>query len=311
MKILIVSSKNSGKISPFVKAQAESLAKLGVQIEYCLIEGKGHFGYLSNYSKLNQQIRDFSPDLIHAHYGLSGLLACCQFKVPVVITYHGSDINRHENRKYSYVASKLASENIFVHPDLPGKIGYKKEINLIPCGVDFEVFYPLDIHQVRDELGLDQEKLYILFSSSFDREVKNYPLAKKALELLEQDINLIELKGFEKNQVNKLMNAVDLLLVTSFSETGPLVVKEAMACNKPIVSTDVGDVRYLCKNLDGHYICDNNPKDVSDKIIQAIDFSKNNDSTKGRQRIIDLGYDIDEIAKRLLNLYKNILSKNE
>ena len=86
MKILILCSKNSGRIAPFITDQVEALQKAGVVCEYFTVEGKGVKGYLRNFIPMMRKIREFQPDIIHAHYGLSGLLANLQRKVPVVTT---------------------------------------------------------------------------------------------------------------------------------------------------------------------------------------------------------------------------------
>ena len=49
----------------------------------------------------------------------------------------------------------------------------------------------------------------------------------------------------EQDQLVKYYNSVDCLILTSFHEGSPNVIKEAMACNLPIVSTKVGDVEEI------------------------------------------------------------------
>ncbi len=303
MKILIVCSGNSGSISPFVKEQGESLQYHDINIDYFLIKGRGIIGYLKNLPILRKKIKSQKYDLIHAHYGFSGLLASFQKMVPTIITFHGSDINIRKHRKFSYVASKLSVENIFVHPALPKKIKYnRKRVYIIPCGVNLQTFYPIDRDQCRQKLGFKNNERHILFSSSFDNKVKNYPLAKRAINLVDKDINLIELRGYSREKVNLIMNAVDLLLVTSHGETGPLVVKEAMACNIPIVSTDVGDVKEVISNTEGCYICSYDPENVAEKIKRAIEFGKRTDR---REKIKDLDEKI--IAQKIIDIYTEVL----
>lgn len=311
MKILIVCSINSGYVSPFIRAQAESIAKLGVTIKLFQIKGKGVRGYLSNIFGLKKEIKVFKPDLIHAHYGLSGLLATLQRDIPVIITFHGSDINVKNNIKYSYLAARLSKTNIFVHPTLPTKINFTKlPINLIPCGVNINVFYPKNVTNCLQYFNLESHKKNILFSSRFNNPVKNYSLAIRALRQACDDINLIELKGYSPQEVNSLMNSVDLLLVTSHSETGPLVVKEAMACNCPVVATDVGDVAWLFGDEPGHFLTSFEPQDVTAKIQAALNFSEQVGRTNGRERIIELGLDSETIARRIINVYESVLKKN-
>ena len=117
-----------------------------------------------------------------------------------------SDINIKKNKKLSYIASKLSVENIFVHPILPKKIKYnRKRVYIIPCGVNLQTFYPIDRDQCRQKLGFKNNERYILFSSSFDNKVKNYPLAMKAINVVDKDINLIELRAYSREKVNLLM----------------------------------------------------------------------------------------------------------
>ena len=67
------------------------------------------------------------------------------------------------------------------------------------------------------------------FASNFSNKVKNYQLAKKALKHLNKKIHLIELVGYNRDEVNILLNAVDFLLMTSISEGSHQIIKEAMA----------------------------------------------------------------------------------
>jgi glycosyltransferase involved in cell wall biosynthesis len=307
MKILIVCSGNANYISPFILDQAKAIKEQGLVVDFFLIKGKGLLGYFKNYGLLKDKIRIFTPDIIHAHYGLSGLLASLQRKIPVVTTFHGSDINISKIRPFSWLASKLSAANILVSEKLmnlmPAPNGY-----LIPCGVDEKIFAPMDKSICREELKFDQNKKYILFSSSFSNKVKNYSLAKEAIDLLvDQNITLLELKGYSRNEVSKLMNAVDAVLLTSFTEGSPQFIKEAMACNRPIVSTDVGDVRWLFGDIPGHYLASFNPSDVADKIEQAISFSQEHKFTYGSRRIVELGLVSDNISKRLISLYNVLL----
>jgi len=162
------------------------------------------------------------------------------------------------------------------------------------------------------KLDVIQENCYnILFSSSFSNGVKNYPLAQKACLLAEKQlnkkINLIELKGFTRNKVASVMSQADCLLLTSFSEGSPQFIKEAMACNRPIVATNVGDIEWLFDNEPGHFLTSFDPKDVAEKIKMALDFKEKHGRTNGRQRIIELGLDSDSIAKKIIKVYEEVV----
>lgn len=306
MNILIVCSGNSGGIVPFISDQMQDLLSLGLEIEVFKIKGKGIKGYLSNLNSLNNKIYEYQPQIVHAHYGLSGLLANLQNKVPVVTSYHGSDTHYFLNRFFSFFTAQLSSKNIFVNNKQPKKIFQNKnKSHIIPCGVNLDVFHPIPKHVAKKSLNLALNKKYILFSSNFTNQVKNYNLAKESMKKI--DAELIELKGYTRKEVTLLLNASESLILTSYKEGSPQIVKEAMACNTPVVSTNVGDVKWLLNDLVGHYISRYNPKDFAEKIKSAIQFSKINNKTKGRERIKEIGLDSMIVAKRILKIYRSIL----
>ena len=282
--------------------------KQGVSIDYYLVLGKGILGYLRNLPRLKIKINEFNPDLIHAHYGLSGLLATMQRGKKVVITFHGCDINRNILRFLSWIAHIRAASSIFVSQKLAKKIKATDSFT-IPCGVDINIFKPTDKTTAKKRLGLCAVKKYILFSSSFDMPVKNYSLARKSLERINiNNIELVELKGYTREEVGLLMNACDIALLTSVREGSPQFVKEAMACNCPIVSTDVGDVREVIGDTKGCHITTFEPEDIAEKITMALDFSEKNGRTQGRERLINLKLDSETVAGRIIKVYEKVLS---
>ncbi len=301
MKILIVCSINSGRISPFVSEQAESLQKKGCEIDYFTISGKGFKGYLQNRKKLILKIKEYKPDIIHAHYGLSGLLANLQQKIPVVTTYHGSDIYNKQVFRFSRLSIALSSFNIFVSQKNIDIAKPKKNFALIPCGVNIDLFKPLDKEFCRNKLGFQKEDKLVLFSGSFDDKVKNSPLAKEAVALL-PGVKLIELKGYSRIQVCELINAVDSVLMTSLTEGSPQLIKEAMACNCPVVSVDVGDVKNIISDVNGCYITSYESKKIAGNIQQTLDFEER---TNGWKNILNLGLDLESVANKVLDIYRS------
>jgi teichuronic acid biosynthesis glycosyltransferase TuaC len=307
MKILIVCSTTKNKINPFVIDQITALNALGENIEYFTIAGNGVSGYLKSLPGLMKSIKKYKPDLVHAHYGLSGLLSVLQRKIPVIITFHGSDVNNKWVRPFSWLASRFSIGNIFVSKEMlqlmPSPNSY-----VIPCGVDMELFKPIKQSEARKEFGLNPDKKYILFSSGFDNTVKNYPLAKSAVSLLSNNnIELLELKGLSRTQVSHLMNAVDMVLMTSFTEGSPQFIKEAMACNILIVSTNVGDISWLFGDSEGHFITSYETNNIAENIEIALEYSKEKTNKQGRQRIIELELDAESVAKRIIAIYSKVL----
>jgi len=301
MRILVIASGNQTNISPFVEEQVNSLKTMGIFIDYFLIKGKGIGGYLNNHFKLIKYLKDNHYDLLHAHYGLSGLLATIQTQVPVIITFHGSDVNFKKNYLFSRLASRLSTTNIFVHPNLSRKLKiFSNKQNIIPCGVDLNTFYPMKKSNARSILGWNDNTIYVLFSSAFNNPIKNAPLAKTALKNF-RNTKLIELKNYSKKEINLLMNASDLLLVTSYSETGPVVVKEALACNCPIISTNVGDVKKITKNVNNCYLTNYDPMEIEQKIKIILDSKK---ESNGRTAVKPFALNI--IAKKVFGVYQTV-----
>ena len=303
MKVLILCSKNSGRIAPFITDQVEALQKTGVSCEYFTVEGKGIKGYLLNLLPLRRKIKSLKPDIIHAHYGLSGVLANLQRKVPVVTTYHGSDINNPEVRRFSKIAIRLSAWNIFVSQKNIQLSAVKKRFSLIPCGVDTSVFKPMDKAMCRQKFGFDLHEKLILFAGAFDNRVKNPELAITAVAKI-PDARLLELKGYDRTQVAELMNAVDICLMTSHTEGSPQFVKEALACNCPVVSVNVGEVEELLQGVEHCRIVERNVEDILESIKALLQMSVR---ASGNKKVSDSGLAAESVAKRIKEIYFSLV----
>lgn len=309
MKVLIICSKNSGWIVPFISEQANSITSLGVEVDWFCIEQKGIIGYLKMIPKFLKKCKSSQPDLIHAHYGLCGLVANMQRKTPVVTTYPGSDINTLYVRFFSILSIWLSKYNIFM---------CTRQFNIVKCfvgknriimtyGIDLSKFIATDKQQARNLLGFKEDEKLVLFASRFDRPVKNPQLAFDALTKL-PEARLLELTGkYSKEEMIMLMHAVDVALMTSHTEGSPQFIKEVMICGCPIVSVDVGDVKEITSGIDGCYIAERSPEDIAEKLKLALNF---NGKTQGRQHIIELGLDNKQIAQKLVNIYTEITCNN-
>jgi glycosyltransferase involved in cell wall biosynthesis len=309
MKILIIASYNTGKFSAFVTEQAKDLRNLGLEIDYFGVEGKGMRGYLKNRKPLLQKIKEFKPDVIHAHYGLCGALAVLQKKVPVVITFH--DGETYSDAKIVNIISSLASlfaaHTIYVAKHIYdlSYLKSKRKYSIIPCGVNVNDCKIIEKEKIRTELNFSPNMKYVLFGGAFDNLRKGYPLLKEAVGLLDRkNIEIIEMKGLNRDQITKLMCACDLFALPTKREGSPQALKEAMSCNCPIIATDVADIKWLLGNLNGHYLCTFDPRNIASKISEAFIF---HGRTDGRKRISELGLDSETVAKKVLNIYKSIL----
>jgi len=306
IKVLTVCSGNSNNIAPFITEQVESLKANGMDIDIFGIVGKGVFGYLRNAFRIRNIVKKTKPDLIHAHYGLSGLASRLFTSRPLVITFHGSEAYIPNVRYLSCLAAKLSTYNIFVEEKLKQRIGGTNKSATLPCGINLNVFYPINKKIAREMIGFEQDKKYILFSSRFNNPVKQFSLAKSAVGKLNMQIEILELSNKTRSEVNLLLNACDVALLTSKSEGSPQFIKEAMACNCPIVSTDVGDIKNIIGNTEGCYLTTFEPQDIANKIKSAINFGKR---TNGREKIMH--FDNKLISGKIVEVYKRVLNNNE
>ncbi len=305
MRVLIVARCKNGRYAPFITEQVDAIEKQGIECRYFGVDGKGITGYLRQLPKLRKAIREFPPDIIHAHYGLCGLLANYQRRIPVVTTYHGSDINDPRVLRLSRKSIRRSRFNIFVSQKNVDIARPQSNFALIPCGIDLEDYPVMDKADARRQMGLYPTGKYVLFAGAFDNPVKNASLAKAAMKLV-PEAELIELKGYSRPQVATLMQAVDAFLMTSFTEGSPQVIKEALACGCPIVSVDVGDVRERIEGIDGCHISASDVISLADTLKQAFAFGR---KTRGREAIIRDGLTNTQISARIKEIYSLILCK--
>jgi len=305
MRVLFVSSGRGGRVSILVKNQGESLRNAGIEVDFFIFKGSGLKGYFKSLPALRKTIIQGRYDLVHAHYSLSAIITTIASRAPVVVSLMGSDIygasmtlsliRRLAKRRWS--ATIVKTDKMYDLLDLKGAV-------VIPNGVNLDFFRYESRNIARERLNIPAAAKIVLFVSSCDRPEKNLSLAQKSVSLLkEEGVELLYVKNAEHTLIPSYLNAADLLLLTSVYEGSPNIVKEAMACNCPIVSTDVGDVQKIFGNTRGCYLTTYDPVEIANKIMQAMDFRTR---TEGRQRIISLGLDSSSIARRIIDIYKSI-----
>ena len=326
MKVLFVSSGNSENFetTPFIRTQGESLEKAGIKITYFPIYGKGLLGYLKASRKLRSHLKKYKYDVIHAHYSLSACSAVLAFPTqPIVLSLMGTDaygeyigVNTIKySSRYLTVLTKIIQPFVSViickSEHIESYVYKKNKSHVIPNGILLENFHYLP-DGYRRELGLAPEKKYILFLGNKKSVRKNFQLLEKAFQHLDNEKpDIISPFPISHDDVIKYLNSVDCLVVPSLMEGSPNVVKEAMACNCPIVATNVGDIAWLFGDEPGHFLTDFTPEDVAEKIKMALEFSEKNGRTNGRERIIELGLDAETVAQKIIAVYKSVLKNGK
>lgn len=311
MKVLFVASGNKtvGTISPFVRSQYDSLVQQGVDMALFPIVGHGFFGYLKHLASLRRVLKKDKPDVVHAHYSTCGYLATMAsvgLKNKVVVSILGSFPKDNRKRKsvlyfvdHVWDATIVKSERTKKQLD--------REVYVIPNGVNLEQFTIIEKNKAKEMVGFECDKKYIVFVSNPARKEKNYPLAENAVDLLD-DEKVVLFPVFDKthDEVVKFMCAADALLMTSLKEGSPNVIKEAMACNCPIVVTDVGDVHERLDGVEGCYVAKTfEPSEVAGLLKKALQFGCR---TEGRKALVDQGLAVEMVAKRIIQVYNDVIS---
>lgn len=309
---------------PFVKEQGESLRAAGCEVEYFLIKGN----YVKAIGALKAKIREYKPDIVHAHYGLSAITAELQSLVPVVTTFHNGETLNPLVNFASSLMSLRSKHVIYVAQHIRDLSYFKaKHYSIIPCGVPMEQMIITPKEEARKQLGWDPNKKYILFGGAFANLRKNYPLLRDAVNILnlkletlnpKSRIEIVEMRGLSREQCVLRMNACDLFALPSHSEGSPQALKEAMACNCPCLATDIADVRELFGDEPGHWILRNPRKTHErwdadekslDEMVQLLnDALKFEGRTNGRQRILDLELSNEQVARRIIDIYNGALA---
>lgn len=314
MNLLIVSNMYPDKARPyngiFVYEQVEAIRKWhpDVTVDVCFIDGrKGKLEYLKSVLYVNRMIDKGHYDLVHIHYGLSGLFMLLPFrkKIKSVVTFHGCDIQPQGDgdkltRWISGQVARRCNCCIVLNKGMQKVVdAYNKNSFIIPCSVDCGTFKPTTVKQKNNPRK-------IVFPSKHGYHVKNYPLFADVLSILRNKYNIqceeIELRGFSRQRICEIFNEADLMLMTSISEGSPQVVKEAMACNLPVVSTPVGDVGELLDGVKNCYVArSHNAGELA--ALAAKSLAGCGVGMSGNEKIQKLKLDSKSIADRIYKIY--------
>jgi glycosyltransferase involved in cell wall biosynthesis len=301
----------------FVKEQVASLRKLGVDVTVIRIDGfASRINYFKAVARLSEEIGKNKYDLIHAQYGLSGVVGYTQSRLPVVVTFHGGDVLGIISSNWLIkITSRLevwlnkllacrAGSLIVQSREMKKALGLSR-VYTIPFGVDMDFFKPVERSEACDKLNLPVERRRVLFANNPAIPFKQFGLAQKAVESVRKtkpDLDLVATYKEPREHVPLYMNACDILILTSLFEGSPNVVKEAMACNLPVVSVDVGDVREVIGKAENCFVVSKDPSEIAERIIKILD---SGERSNGREYIKPLSMEI--IAKRTIDVYKAVL----
>ena len=310
MKVLFIArEKKNGQPGVVVLNQAEALRSYGIHVDFFLIKKGGILGYIFSFFKLKSSIiKKF--DIIHAHYGLCGLIAALKSKGNLVVSLMGSDVLNSSKfllSFYQLIAKKKWNAIIFKSHEMSNYLSCPNNY-VIPNGVDMDFYKQISTEDAKIKLKLELSTSYILFVGDPNRAEKNFELAKKSTENLKDfNIKLLVANDVPKKEMPYYYNASNALLVTSIYEGSMNAIKEAMSCNIPILSTNVGDAHENLLNLNWCEIIPYDSKIIQKKIISLC---KEHKRTSGREKLLDLKLDQTSINHKIHDVYVNISKRS-
>jgi glycosyltransferase involved in cell wall biosynthesis len=295
-------TKEEPALGAFVASQVTSLRKLGLVCDVLFLDvRKSKIELLKGIGRVRRALSSKQYDMIHAHFGYNGIPSSLQKEVPFVISYCGTDLNHPKHRPISRWVAKRADACIVKSESLHQLLNHPAHI--IPNGVDMDCFKPGNKNDARRRLNLHLDKKYILFvCTDLSRPEKRYELAKEAVA--KAGCELLIMNNCTPAEAPQYYNAADALILSSIYEGSPNVIKEALASNLPIASTDVGDVQTHIQNVHNCQTCDGTPAALADGLRSILTDGQPSD---GRKKIKHLS--TDHIATQILQLYQQVLNK--
>ncbi len=329
MRVLIVTSMYPTETSYtgiFVAEQVRSLRAARVNVDVLSFNvGKTRLNYVLSFPRLFRAIRANGYGLVHTHHTYSFLLVdlarrLARTRVPIVLTNHEGEVFNSESRartwhptswfRHSLLLKRLAARRadfvIFVSQQLASAVSGSDRQAVIPCGIDLDKFKPLDRLQCRKILGLPPDHVVIFFPASPTAKGKWFALAKAAYEIVRKRFPgslLLTGGSIPYDSMPVYYNAADVVLQSSFYEASPTVVKESLACEIPLVSTDSGDTREIVEGVSFCFVCGNDSRELAGRILECLGHRALN----GRQRLLREGLSLEQVARKIIGVYERLL----
>lgn len=325
LRVLMVIAPVAGTNDPPVwgKRQIESLGRLGVEIAvYAFHNRRSLRGLLHGGRELRRKADEFQPHLIHVHFGAAQALMAVLFSDrPVIVSFCGSDLlgnyDASGRKTWSGVLSGVLSQLgalgsrrcIAKSEQLKQSLWWSKsrtKCDVIPNGVDGRLFHPIPQAEARAVVGWLHDDPVVLFMDRAGDWVKDPALAHAAYGEARKKVRSLRLYIIENEppeRVPLLYNAADVLLLTSRHEGSNNTLKEALACNLPVVATDCGDSRERLQGIRDCFVCS---RDAAELGLRLAQLALSRNRSNGRTHL--QGLSTDQVALRIVRCYEEALS---
>jgi glycosyltransferase involved in cell wall biosynthesis len=309
----------------FVRDEADALREAGVDVDVYFVNGRANkLNYFGMPAGFFERIRSTSYDVIHVHHSFCALVATMQKKIPVVWTFHEGEISgdttdalreqpikrlAYSKKMKRYVARKVDAV-VVVAEHLREPLG-RPDALWLPAGINWKRFAPMETAAAKRDLGLAADKRYVLFPAAPSRVEKRYDLARagfdhyRATAPQANDLELIALDNVPHERVPLFMNASEAVLMTSAFEASPVTIREALACNVPVICTDVGDARVVMSGIAGCHIVDADAEHIATALRETLSSPRR---VNARERMH--AYALDSVAQKLIALYGEVVQKH-
>ena len=326
MRVLVVTNMFLSGNGNWVAEQVRSLQAEGLEVDVIFFDTKRtRLFYGMTLPRIINAIRSGKYDLVHTHHTYTMLLLevarkLARTRVPVVLTNHEAEILDRDGRtltwhptshlRHSLGVKKFAASRadfvIFVAHQLASALAFNGRHDIIPCGVDLEKFRPMDHGECRRRLGVPEEAMVIFFPASPRNARKRFSLAEQAYAIVRSEIPqalMLTGGGISADEMPYYYNAADVVLQTSFCEASPTIVKEALACEVSVISTDAGDTREVLDGLAHCAICPEDAESIAAQILALSGCRPVGSRELLRRKQLAL----EQVAQRIASVYQQTL----
>ena len=310
----------------FMHLLAKQVREMGVSID---LHYTGPLKSISNLIAASKKVTELSRnfDIVHAQYGSACGYVSSFARVPKILTLRGTDLLGSDTgsikaRIHGRIVRCMTARALpFYDRVIVVSDRMQEELNryfhrsagvaVLPSGIDLELFQPIDREVAREKLGHANDKRpWVLFSSvTKDNHVKRTHLAIEAVKQAQQDkpeLVLQTLTGKPHSEIPLWVNAANVVLLTSTREGWPNIVKEALACNVPFVSTEVSDLNRIARVEPGCFVSCDSSSSIAECLLTAIDQERPSSLSQHVQEMT-----LEKTGKKLCNIYSSLLENKQ
>ena len=326
MRVLVVTNMYLSGNGNWVAEQVASLRAIGLDVDVIFFDTqKTRLHYGLSFPRMVRAVAMGKHDILHTHHTYTLILVELARKltgsrIPVVLTNHEPEAMDREGKTRTWhptshlrhslrvkrFAARRADFVIYVSRQLSDALSVNGRQAIIPCGVDLERFKPLDQRQCRQQLGIPADKKVIFFPANPRNRRKRFELAQAAHGIVRNDLPsslMLTGGGISADMMPLWYNAADVVLQTSFCEASPTVVKEALACEVPVISTDAGDTRDVVHGVPHCWVCSDDPRELATRILEA----SSHRAVGARKHLLEKELSLEQTGRRVMQVYQRVL----